>query len=365
MVAFDAAGNISRPATTVQVTTPGLPTPAGVRAVDGIGHVVVTWGAVEDETLIGYDVFRSTRSDDGYVRLQGTEGGSFTTGRTSYLDSNLAGGDLFFYRVRAVGREDAVSELSTFVSAEAQDDEVPPGAPGNLAAVPDVADFGHITVSWNVPQRDADGGQMTGLSGYAVFRSEETMDSFFRIATVTEPRYEDTGLEESSTYFYTVVAFDESGNESGRAVAVRVRTQGEDRVGPDSPQNVSAVADESVTDRIVVRWSAPTTDADGEQLTGLAGFVLFRSEGGARVLRPCRHGRRRRPAVGGHRSQEPDPLRLHRRRLRRGRQREPIGDVQPDADRWDSRAAGPGGSGRDRSHRHQLAAGGRLRTGWL
>ncbi len=280
IVAFDAAGNSSRPATAVQVTTPGLPTPTGVSAADGIGRVSVTWGAVDDEALIGYDVFRSTRSDEGYVRLQGTEGGSFTTGRTSYVDSNLAGGDLFFYRVRAVGRDDAVSELSTFVSAEAQDDEVPPGSPGNLAAVPDAADFGHITVSWNVPQRDADGGEMTGLSGYAVFRSEETTDSFVRIATVSEPRYEDTGLEESSTYYYTVTAFDETGNESGRAAAVRVRTQGEDRVGPGSPQNVSAVADESATDRIVVRWSAPSTDADGEELTGLAGFVVFRSEGG-------------------------------------------------------------------------------------
>ncbi|MFP6643910.1 MAG: hypothetical protein VCF24_10190, partial [Candidatus Latescibacterota bacterium] len=280
IVAFDAAGNSSRPATAVQVTTPGLPTPTGVSAADGIGRVSVTWGAVDDEALIGYDVFRSTRSDEGYVRLQGTEGGSFTTGRTSYVDSNLAGGDLFFYRVRAVGRDDAVSELSTFVSAEAQDDEVPPGSPGNLAAVPDAADFGHITVSWNVPQRDADGGEMTGLSGYAVFRSEETTDSFVRIASVSEPRYEDTGLAESSTYYYTVTAFDETGNESGRAAAVRVRTQGEDRVGPGSPQNVSAVADESATDRIVVRWSAPSTDADGEELTGLAGFVVFRSEGG-------------------------------------------------------------------------------------
>ena len=280
IVAFDVAGNSSRPATAVQVTTPGLPTPTGVSAADGIGRVSVIWGAVDDEALIGYDVFRSTRSDEGYVRLQGTEGGSFTTGRTSYVDSNLAGGDLFFYRVRAVGRDDAVSELSTFVSAEAQDDEVPPGSPENLAAVPDAADFGHITVSWNVPQRDADGGEMTGLSGYAVFRSEETTDSFVSIATVSEPRYEDTGLEESSTYYYTVTAFDETGNESGRAAAVRVRTQGEDRVGPGSPQNVSAVADESATDRIVVRWSAPSTDADGEELTGLAGFVVLRSEGG-------------------------------------------------------------------------------------
>ena len=280
MVAFDEAGNTSRPAAAVQVTTPGLPTPEGVGAADEIGRVVVTWGAVDDENLVGYDVFRSTQSDDGFVRLEGAEGGSFTTGRTSYIDSNLTGGALFFYRIRAVGRDGAASELSSIVSAEAQSDEVPPGAPGNLSAVPDLSDFGHISVSWNVPQRDVDGGELTGLAGYHVFRSEETTDSFVRVATVNGPPFEDTGLEESNTYFYTVVAFDTEGNESGRATAVRVRTQGEDRVGPGAPQNVSAVADESATDRIVVRWGPPTVDSDGDELTGLAGFVVFRSEGG-------------------------------------------------------------------------------------
>lgn len=287
LVAFDAGGNASRPATAVQVTTPGLPTPTGISAADQIGRIVVSWSAVDDEALVGFDVFRSSVSDDGYVRLQGGEGRSFTTGRTTYIDSGLAGGSLFFYRVRAVGRGGAISELSTFVSGEAKADAVPPAAPANLAAVPDAADFGRISVSWNVPQRDSDGGLLTGLAGYIVFRSGETTDSFVRVATVTEPRYEDTGLDESTTYHYTVVAIDEANNESGRAAAVRVRTQGEDRVGPDAPQNVSAVADESATDRIVVRWSAPTTDADGAELTGLAGFVVFRSEGGAGSFVPA------------------------------------------------------------------------------
>ncbi len=280
MVAFDAGGNTSRPATAVQVTTPGLPTPKSVNAADEIGRIVVTWAAVEDEALIGYDIYRSVSSDDGYDRLAGVEGRSFTTGRTTYIDSGLTGGALFYYRVRAVGRAGAASELSTFVSGEAKADEVPPGVPANVSAVPDVADFGRITVSWNVPQRDASGGVLTGLAGYAVFRSQETTDSFVRIATVVDPSYVDSGLDESTTFYYTVAAFDEKGNESGRASAVRVRTQGEDRIGPDAPVNVSAVADESTTGRIIVRWSAPTTDSDGQELTGLSGFVVFRSEGG-------------------------------------------------------------------------------------
>lgn len=280
LVARDPSGNTSQPASAVSVTTPGLPTPQNVSAADGIGRITVTWQGVDDEALVGYDVFRSTTSDGGYTRLAGTEGGTFTTGRTSYIDSSLSGGSLRFYRVRAVGTADALSEMSRFVSGEAKADEVPPASPDNLSVVPDADNFGLVTVSWNIPQRDANGGELTGLTGYRVFRSEETTDSFVPVATVNDPQYVDTGLEESNTYYYTVIAFDESGNESGRATAVRVRTQGEDRVGPGAPQNVSAVADEASTDRIDVRWSAPTVDSDGAELTGLTGFTVFRSEGG-------------------------------------------------------------------------------------
>ena len=45
------------------------------------------------------------------------------------------------------------------------------------------------------------------------------------------------------------------------------------------PRNVSAVSEAGFADRIAVRWSAPTTDADGGELTGLSGFRVYRSEG--------------------------------------------------------------------------------------
>ncbi|MBT6146845.1 MAG: fibronectin type III domain-containing protein, partial [Gemmatimonadetes bacterium] len=51
IIAFDAAGNTSRPATPVQVTTPGLAAPKGVSAADEIGRIVLNWGGVDDETL--------------------------------------------------------------------------------------------------------------------------------------------------------------------------------------------------------------------------------------------------------------------------------------------------------------------------
>ena len=185
---------------------------------------------------------------------------------------------MYFYRVEAVGANGLVSERTIFVSAEVDVDEVPPAAPLNVSAVADEAEFGRVVVTWSVPQADSDRGELTGLSGYAVFRSEETTDSFVRVGETTEARFEDSGLSESTTYFYTVVAIDDAGNESGRSSSVRVKTRGPDLTAPAAPVNVSVVADEVEFGRVVVTWSIPQFDSDGGELTGLSGYAVFRSE---------------------------------------------------------------------------------------
>ena len=280
IVAFDLRGNSSRAADEVQVTTRGLAVPSRVVASGEIGRVVVSWEAVSGAELEGYNVYRSDRSDTGYTLLAGSEGGSFTTGRTTYEDAAVEAGRLYFYRVEAVGVGGLTSEQSMFVSAEPEADEVPPESPANVSVVADEVEFGRVVVTWGVPQVDVGGGELTGLSGYAVFRSAETTDSFVRVADVTEARYEDTGLSESTTYFYAVVAIDGSGNESGRSTSVRVKTRGSDLTSPESPSNVSVSTDDVEPTRITMRWNASVRDSDGGELTGLSGYVIFRSDGG-------------------------------------------------------------------------------------
>ncbi len=278
LMAVDASGNGSALTSPVSATTRGLAPPSGLSAVSGIGRITVSWAGSGEADLVGYNVYRSERPDESFERLPGTEGTPFTTGRTSYVDTSVAVGRPYYYKVQSVGRTHR-SELSVFVDGEALADEVPPESPRNLSALADESEFGRVTVTWNAPLRDDDRGELTGLSGYRVFRSQGTTDSFVQVAAVSEARYEDSGLEESTTYYYTVLAVDGSGNESGRAAPVRVKTQGADEVSPGVPRNVSAVAEGGFTDRIAVRWSAPTTDADGGELTGLSGFTVYRSEG--------------------------------------------------------------------------------------
>ena len=282
ILSFDANGNDSQLTTPQQTSTRGLRTPGSVVATGGVGRIEVNWNGVDNTDLLGYNIYRSTRSDTGYELLPSLEGSQFTTGQTTHIDSGLVGGELFFYRVQAIGRGNLVSEMSVFVGATAIADEVAPGAPSDISAVPDEVDFGRVVISWNAPIRDADNSQLTGIDSYTVYRSIDTNTSFVVVGNIDagQRQFIDTGLEESTTYFYALTASDAVGNEGPRSSGVQVRTKGVDKTAPQPPQNISAIPDEVNFGRVVVRWNAPVVDADGSELTGLVSFVIFRSKGG-------------------------------------------------------------------------------------
>ena len=111
VVGFDGSGNPGVRSQPVTVETGGIAPPAGLRALGEIGRVVLEWEASAETDLRGYNVYRSSRSDAGYERLEGLEGAPFTTGQVSYVDSSVAPGGRYFYRVTAVTsrRESAAS----------------------------------------------------------------------------------------------------------------------------------------------------------------------------------------------------------------------------------------------------------------
>ena len=376
VVGFDGSGNAGPRSASVQVETGGIAAPMGLRAVGEIGRVRLDWEASPETDLRGYNVYRSSRSDAGYERLEGVEGAPFTTGQISYVDSSVSAGDQYFYRVTAVTSR-RESAASGFVGARVRADEVGPGAPMNLSAVVEAGAVGEVRLSWDAPRLDADGGDLTGLAGYVVLRSEGAGASFAVVDTVgaDELVYVDRGLEELRGYGYAVVGFDGSGNAGPRSASVVVETGGiaapmglravgeigrvlldweaspetdlrgynvyrssrsdagyerlegvegapfttgqisyvdssvsagdqyfyrvtavtsrresaasgfvgarvlADEVGPGAPMNLSAVAVEDSSDQVRLSWDAPRLDADGGDLTGLAGYVVLRSEG--------------------------------------------------------------------------------------
>ena len=265
MIGLDAAGNESRRSTQVEITVGGLAVPAGLSAEGEVGRIALSWNTIEDKEVIGYDVFRSDRSDGDYERLVGFEGGSFTTGQTAYVDSNLTSGRLFFYKVQSVAEGSLRSEQSGLVSATVLADLVSPGTPENVSVIADEVDVRRLNLRWTAPTRDADGANLTGLSSYVVLRAEGTVGSFVAIDTLGADQltYVDEGLSSLTTYSYAVIALDELGNASPRSDPVQAQTG-----GVPTPTGLQASGE---IERVVLTWNGSLED-------DLIGYDVLRAD---------------------------------------------------------------------------------------
>ena len=151
-----------------------------------------------------------------------------------------------------------------------------PSTPTGLAAQDDV---GRILVAW----QGVDEGD---LAGYGIYRSEKSNGTYVFVpgdgdSTLFISTGKTTFIDSLTTpgvsFFYRVTAVDSVGLVSERSNFVGA-TVLEDIKPPETPLNLSVVADAIETDRIVVRWTAPRVDSDGSTLSGLSGFVVFRAE---------------------------------------------------------------------------------------
>ena len=262
VVAFDGSGNVGPASSSVSVTSSGLSVPSGLQASSGIGRIELSWTSGDESSLVGYDVYRSSSSDGAYERLAGAEGRSFTTGLTSYVDSNLTGGQRYYYKVRSVGESGASSELSGFVGATSLADERAPGAPSSVSAVALEA-AGEVVVRWSAPQTDAGGEPLSGLSGYVILRSEGPGGAV-AVDTLSAgvQEYRDTGLKSRTSYSYSVVAFDGSGNVGPASSSVSVTSSG--LSVPSGLQASSGIG------RIELSWTS------GDE-SSLVGYDVYRS----------------------------------------------------------------------------------------
>ena len=285
--AFDAGGNESAQSSVSRARTEGIAVPSGVRARDGIGRIEVSWESVGDEELIGYNVYRSPRPDLEFERLASGSGAPYTTGRTSYVDSNLTAGERFYYKVSSLspGFE---SELSGYVSGESQADVVAPEPPGGLVATALEAGSG-IRLSWRAPRYDADGGELTGLEGYVIFRSSSGLSERAAVDTVSAAvtEYVDEGLESAVVYTYALMAVDGSGNGSELTAPVSATARG---LAP--PSGLSAV---SGIGRVTVSWLGAMSRT-WSATTCIALNVRTGTSRGCRASR-ARRSRRGRPLM--------------------------------------------------------------------
>jgi chitodextrinase len=227
VAAYDLAGNVSlvsasASATTmaaVDTTPPSTPT-GFIAAAASSSQINLSWaGSTDNVGVTGYKLSRN-----------GNIIATTTAARTTYSDVGLAASTIYAYTVAAFDAAGNVSPQSARVSATTQvasgsttttievivddgtsgTDTAAPSKPTGLTAI--ATSSSQINLSW------AASADNVGVAGYRVYRNGAL------IATTHSTAYSNTGLSASTSYTYTVAAYDVAGNVSAVSASATATT---------------------------------------------------------------------------------------------------------------------------------------------
>jgi chitodextrinase len=222
--AKDSSGNVSAlsaPVTAVTdvyppsvpcatLSAPCGPTGAPFAIAVSVSEIDISWTASVDTDLsnggsgsgiLGYKVYRSDLINPI---------GITSASSTIFADKGLVPRTTYNYRVSAFDRAGNESALSTVIVISTPSDTTPPSVPGGLTAT--LAAPHQINLDW-VPSSDDD-----RVAGYKIYRN----GTLYMYTTATT--FSDAGLNPSTSYSYTVSAYDRSGNQSAQSSAVSATT---------------------------------------------------------------------------------------------------------------------------------------------
>jgi chitodextrinase/O-glycosyl hydrolase len=250
--AFDAAGNSTAGAsafatTAADTTPPGSPgTPTLNSATTAA--VSISWTAASDDVgVVRYDIFRGGT----------TPVGSSTT--LSFTDNTVSASSSYSYTVKAVDAAGNSSAASGAIAVTTPGDSTPPSAPG--APVAGVVTDSTIALSW------AASTDNVGVVRYDILRGG------VKVGSSTTLSFTDIGLQPSTTYNYSIQAFDAAGNSTIGSVASG--TTAADTTPPGSPG--TPVVGTITSSSIAFSWAAATDDI------GVVRYDIFRNGGATKI----------------------------------------------------------------------------------
>ncbi|HEU5154820.1 MAG TPA: Ig-like domain-containing protein, partial [Gemmatimonadales bacterium] len=247
--AYDGSGK-NKTSTVVSLTVsisdtvaPSIPTGL-TAATASCSQVNLSWATSSDtggSGLAGYRVYRNG------VQIA-------TTSVTSYSNTSLAASTGYSFTVAAYDNAGNVSAESAAASATTPScpDTAAPSIPTGLTAA--AAGCNQVNLSW-AGSSDTGG---SGLAGYRVYRNG------VQIATTNLTSYRSTSLAASTSYSFTVAAYDNTGNVSAESAAASATTPScPDTVAPSLPTGLTAVA--ASCNQVNLSWSA-SSDTGGSGL---------------------------------------------------------------------------------------------------
>jgi PQQ-dependent dehydrogenase (s-GDH family) len=250
--ARDAAGNFTN-SNTLNVTTPAPPdtdppSAPGNLVTTNITQSTVTlgWDAATDNIAVtGYDVYR-----DG-VKLNASlvTGLSYTANGLSALVSY----DFYVVARDAAGNSSANSNIVNVVLPDTQ----APTVPANLTA--SAITQTSMTISWTASTDNI------GVTGYDIFRDGVKINA----SLLTSTSLDVTGLNNSTTYAFSIQAWDAAGNSSTSATS-NFSTLAPPDVDPPSVPGTPVASNVTAT-TLTLTWLASTDNV------AVTGYDVFRN----------------------------------------------------------------------------------------
>lgn len=240
-------------------TPPPAPEKPTIRIDHAKLRIDLGWKAVSSADLRGYHVYRSAKSDSGFVRVNT----QIIPVNAVAFSQRIEKARKYYYRVVSV---DAAGNESSAVTVFADvHDVIPPLAPRNVHVQ---SDTGKIVLIWEAnTEKD--------LRGYYVYRATNSKRHFVLLnATPIETSTFEDKLPENirNTFSYRVVAADSSFNKSEASGIASVKLP--DVMAPAPPFIKQVVTSEGA---LTITW-LPAIDRDAKN------FKLFRSTGGNIIL---------------------------------------------------------------------------------
>ncbi|MEI6796180.1 MAG: fibronectin type III domain-containing protein [Methanomassiliicoccales archaeon] len=178
--------------------------PQNLSASAGSSQVILSWSAPASDgggVVTGYRVYRSDDSGAVYSRIVSPSG-------TSYTDTGLTNGHVYWYKVSAVN---AIGEGNNCSAVSATPSQITaPSAPQHVVATPGQA---KITISWQAPA--STGG--SALTAYKVYLDLAGGSLERAVVSASILSYQDNNVSAGNTYLYHVVAVNAVGEGAASA----------------------------------------------------------------------------------------------------------------------------------------------------
>ncbi len=226
--------------------------PAGLGTTAGDGRLTLAWDPVSD--AVGYRVYRALDGTGPW-----TEVTTDPVADPTFVDDGLQNGTVYWYVVTAVdvaGNESERSDPEIGVPV----DQTPPAVPTGVRVT---VDDGALVVAWDAVQAD-------DLLGYQLYRSDSADGPWTHVGELTSATETTVGgLDNGTTYWFSVSATDDATNESDRSEPAS-GVPG-DHVAPPAPSQLSGIP----YDRRVNLWWPAVETPD------LAGYRVYVATGAA------------------------------------------------------------------------------------